>query len=238
MNTALTLSGLGSPQISLTDQARNTRDALLVEAGECQTVKDQLDADAAAELLKRLKGWTRQAEAGRATVKAPVLELSRKIDGLAAELVAPVEAQSHRISRMLGEWQAAERRKTEEALREQRRKEEELRQRAASQMAAAEIEADSTVQAEQRKAEIAEKYHQQVVEGRQALVASVAPRIAGTGVREDWKFEVTDVHALYQAHPQLVVLQPNTAAIRAIVKHTQQIPGLRIWKEASTIIRN
>jgi hypothetical protein len=238
VKAALTLSGLGSPQISLTDQARNTRDALLVEAGECQTVRDQLDADAAAELLKRIKSWTRQVESGRTTVKAPVLELSRRIDGLAAELVAQVETQSHRISRMLGEWQAAERRKAEDALRQQRRQEEELRQRAAAQMAVAEIETDSTEQAEHRKAEIAGQYHQQVAESRQALVASAAPRIAGTGVREDWKFEVTDIHALYQAHPQLVVLQPNNAAIRAIVKHNQQIPGLRIWKEASTIIRS
>ncbi len=238
MNTALTLSGLGSPQITLTNQARSTRDALLVEAGECQMLEDQLDADAAAELLKRLKGWTRQVEAGRTTVKAPVLELTRKIDGLAAELVAQVEAQSHRISRMLGEWQAAERRKADEALREQRRKEEELRQAAAAQMAAAEIETDSTAQAEQRKAEISQQYQQQVAEGRQAIVATAAPRIAGTGVREDWKFEVTDIRALYQAHPELVILEPNNAAIRAIVKHNRQIPGLRIWKEASTIIRD
>lgn len=237
MNTAITLSGLGSPQISLTDQARATRDALLVEARDCQTVGDQLDADAAAELLKRIKGWTRQVEAGRSTAKAPVLELSRRIDGLAADLVVPIDVHAQRISRMLGEWQAAERCKADEAFRQQRQQEEELRQKAAAQMAAAEIETDSSDQAEQRKAQIADAYHHQVTESRQALAASAAPRIAGTGVREDWKFEVTDIHALYRAHPELVVLQPNNAAIRAIVKHNQHIPGLRIWKEASTIIR-
>lgn len=237
MTAALTLSGLGSPQITLADQARVTRDELLGEAGECQTVKDQLDADAAAELLKRLKSWTRQVESGRTTVKAPVLAISRKIDGLAAELVSQVESHSHRISRMLGEWQATERRKAEEAFRQQRREEDELRQKAVAQMAAAETEAESTAQAEQRKAEIAGQYFQQVAEGRQAVMANTAPRITGTGVREDWKFEVIDIHALYRAHPELVVLQPNNAAIRAIVKHTQQIPGLRIW-QASTIIRS
>jgi hypothetical protein len=238
VTAALTLSGLGSPQISLTDQARNTRDSLLIEAGECQAVGDQLDADAAAELLKRLKGWSRQVEAGRTTVKAPVLELSRRIDSLAAELVAQVEAQANRISRMLGEWQAAERRKAEEAFWQQQRREVQLRQQAAAQMAAAEIESGNTAEAEHRKAEIADKYQLQVAEGRQALAATTAPRITGTGVREDWKYEVTDIQALHQAHPELVVLQPNNAAIRAIVKHNQHIPGLRIWKEATTIIRS
>lgn len=238
MNAVLTLTGLGSPEITLTAEARRTRDALLAEAGECTAVGDQLDADAAAAVLQRLKGWTRQIEAGRATAKAPVLALSRKIDGLAAELVAPVEAQSQRISRLLGEYQAEARRKAAEKLREHQRQEEALRRQAAAEMAAIEREASGSAEAEARKEAVVQQYQQQVAEGRQALIAAAPPRIAGTAVREDWKFEVTDIQALYRAHPQLVVLQPNHTAIRAIVKHNQNIPGLRVWKEASTIIRH
>jgi adenylylsulfate kinase-like enzyme len=46
---------------------------------------------------------------------------------------------------------------------------------------------------------------------------------------EDRKFS-EGIHAAVEAG--------YDAAIRAIVKHNQHIPGLRIWKEASTIIRN
>lgn len=237
MSGALTLTGLGNPEIQLTREARTIRDALLAEAAECLRVTDAFEAEVAADLLKRTKGWTRQIEAGRSAVKAPVLELSRRIDGLAKELVANVDAQAARISRILGEYQAEERRKAAEKLREQQRQEEALRRQAAAEKAAVEIQADSPQEAEAQKEAITRRYQEQVAEGRQALIAAAPPRIAGTGVREDWKFEVTDINELHRARPDLVVLQPNNAAIRAIIKHNQSIPGLRIWKEASTLIR-
>lgn len=78
---------------------------------------------------------------------------------------------------------------------------------------------------------------EKIVEVKQAAEATVAlSRPAGATVRETWCFEVTDIKALYAAAPYLVTLEPNGAAIRAAIKTNQNIPGLRVWKEAKSIV--
>ena len=78
-----------------------------------------------------------------------------------------------------------------------------------------------------------------IVETRKAIVSTVAPKAADTAVRVDVCFEVDDIVALYAARPELVTLEPNGAAIRAICKANPklQLPGLRHWTEAKTNIR-
>lgn len=69
-------------------------------------------------------------------------------------------------------------------------------------------------------------------------VATIAPtKPEGVAVRQSYKFEVTDIKALFKARPDLCVIEPNNAAIRAQIPHNQNIPGLRIWQEAKASIR-
>jgi len=46
-----------------------------------------------------------------------------------------------------------------------------------------------------------------------------------------------DITALHAARPELCLIEPNNAAIRAVVKTGAQIPGLRVWQEAGAIVR-
>jgi hypothetical protein len=73
-----------------------------------------------------------------------------------------------------------------------------------------------------------------------AVSLAAAHKIEGMALRHEMKFEVTDIHALFEALPGMVILSPNTAAIKAHLKTLPEgtsLPGVRHWKEAKTSIR-
>lgn len=227
---ALTLTGLGTPAVELTVEATEARDGLLREASRITTVADQIDADSAAMILRNMQSFLRTIEAGRKSVKQPVLDVGRQIDATAKELVQTLAVESDRISRLLGSYQAEQRRLADERIREERRRlEAEAKERAAA-IAAAETAEDrdkAKVEAQNALAE------------RQAALAEVTPpKIEGTSVRTTWCFEVVDIEHLYKCAPHLCIIEPNNAAIRAAIKNGKQFPGLRVWKEAKAVISN
>lgn len=227
---AMTLTGLGTPQVELTTEATEARDGLLREASKFRTVEDQIDADSAAAVLRDMQAFLRTIEAGRTSVKKPVLDVGRQIDDVARRLVARVKDESDRISRLLGSYQAEQRRLAEEQVRAERRRLEEEARKQAQAIAAAESEEEEQQAKEEAQRAIAE---------RQAALAEVTtPKIDGTSVRQPWCFEVVDIQTLYKAAPHLCTIVPNNAAIRAVIKSNQDIPGLRIWQEAKAIISN
>lgn len=239
MSTSITITGLQATQIEIAPEARELRDSLLAEIKGVASVADAFDADCAADVLKRAKELTRSIEASRTSVKAPVLELGRKIDALAKEITTELDAESARVSKVLGAYQLAEKQKAEAAERlardEARRLQAEAEQKAreAAKAAASDDEALAVA------SEIMDTAAAKIAETKQAIVSTVAPKAANTGVREDVVYEVTDIAALYAARPELVTLEPNGAAIRAICKANPklQLPGLRHWTEAKTFIR-
>ena len=239
MSTSITITGLQATEIAIAPEARELRDSLLAEIKGVTAVADAFDADVAADVLKRTKELTRSIEASRSSVKAPVLELGKKIDALAKEIVVELDTESARVSKVLGAYQLAERQKAEAAERlardEARRIQAEAEQKAREAAKAASSEADALAAA----SEIMDTAATKIAETKQAIVSTVAPKAANTGVREDVCFEVTDIVALYAARPELVTLEPNGSAIRAICKANPklQLPGLRHWTEAKTFIR-
>ena len=239
MSTSLTITGLQSAEISIAAEARELRDKLLVEIREVTSVSDAFDADVAADVLKRATQLSRGIEADRSTVKAPVLALGKKIDALAKEITAELDGEIGRVSRVLGAYQLAEKQKAEAADRlardEARRIQAEAEQNARKAAQAAPSDTEALAVA----SEIMDTAAAKIVETRKAIVSTVAPKAAGTAVREDVCFEVDDIVALYAARPELVNLEPNGTAIRAICKANPnlQLPGLRHWTEAKTNIR-
>lgn len=239
MSTTITVSGIGGTTISIAAGAAAQRDDILSQMRDVTAVSDAFDADTAASSLKLATVFTRQIEAGRTEAKAPVLALGKQIDALGKELAAEVELETTRISRLLGEYQAAERRKAEAAERlardEARRLQDDAERRAREAAKAAGSEAEALAAA----TEIMDTAAAKIVETKQAIVSTVAPKAAGTGVRENVCFEVSDLAALYAARPELVTLEPNGSAIRAICKANPnlKLPGLRHWTEAKSFIR-
>lgn len=125
-NDILKLAGIGETHLSATDSARTERDRLLELSSGVTTISSADEAEAAARAMRALKGFTRQIEDSRVTVKQPILDLGKRVDGLARELTSDLEAENTRLSRMLGAWQAEERRKEEEAQRKAREEEERI----------------------------------------------------------------------------------------------------------------
>lgn len=143
MNTTtelITLTGLDGALISATDNARARRDELIALAQRGTSIVNAESANRAAAVLVELKTFSREIEAARVDAKAPVLDLTRKIDALARDLTASVEAEADRVSKLLGAYQAEQNRLAEEQRRkvwvegERIRHAMELKERAAAEV--------------------------------------------------------------------------------------------------------
>lgn len=206
-----------SGEIQIAPDSELLKQELLEQAASVTGVSDELDADLAANALKSITEVLKDVEAARKTVKAPVLELSRKIDGVAKDFGAQLGNEKTRISKLLGTFEAEQRRKQKEAEREAARKEAERIEQANE-----DGDLDAAVD------DIAKI---------RTEAAQVAHRPSGTVVRETWKFELLDIQALHKAAPHLCKIEPNNVMIREAIKTNQNIPGLRVWKEAKTHIK-
>lgn len=235
MSTLLTVTGLQHAKLDLAPGATERRDQALSHAAMVATVGDAFEADLAAGTLREVTDLCREVETARATIKAPVLELGRKIDAIAKDFLAMLETEKTRIGRVLGEFQAAERAKAEEA---RRAAEAEARRKADEAARAARAAEQATDQAEAAAA--ARLAAQKEAEALAATIAAAEARPVvpeGTTTRKNWKYDITDIAALFKARPDLCLIEPNAAAIRAQIPHNQNIPGLRIWQEAKTTTR-
>lgn len=320
---------------SATEAARKLRDDLLAKARKGVAITTPEAAVKAAAFLKELTAFTRTIEDTRKVVKAPVLELSKKIDATASELVDPIEAEAKRIGNMLAQFQADQKKREEESRRlayeEQERirreaeeRERKIREEAAAKRRALNDERNAAIRAimpnttwseyadmtaetfaleiqivtkrkadqdrlaaeaakarsakakeeaerkqreaaeaeekrqreaadlaekqrlereareRQEAAERARQAEQTAARAAQTAIVAPAPKLTGVAMGSDLKFEVTDIHALFEALPGMVLLTPNNAAIKAHLKtlgEGQTLPGVRHWREAKTTVR-
>lgn len=234
----LSLTGLQGITIDTSQEAKAQRDSLLTLAKEVTAVTSAEEARIAAEVLKSLKSFTRTIEDTRSMVKAPVLELGKKVDGIAKEMTFALETEATRISRTIGTYQAEQQRKEEEARRKAREEEQRIIEETNRKLREAE-EASKTEASFAKKAEkIETKAFEQIAETRAAVV--VAEKPTGLATRTEVCFEVEDVVALYEANPAFVILSPNNAALKAALKALpadKHIPGVRHWREARSFVR-
>jgi hypothetical protein len=267
MNAELiTTDGEGLPTPYATQTASERRDSVLALARRGTTISNATSAATAADVLRECKGFERDIEDARKAAKEGPLELCRKIDALAKSLTAEVEHESARISALLGAWQKEQKRIADEAARIAREKEQALireaedkaaaeRERIAAERAALaamaaqasnELEAAGVqAQVDALNAEAAEASARHVAATEQKViemrVAAAGKSIVtpGLSARTEIKFEITDIVALYEAAPFLVILTPNTAALKAAIKGLtagQSLPGVRHWTEARAIV--
>lgn len=240
MSDALVITpNLGDAQVTAANAARAERDELLKHAAAVTTVIDRLDADHATNVLRALTAFSKRIEAARTEAKAPALDIGRRIDALAKELAHAVTTEAARVSRIVGAFEAEERRKAELVRYEAEREASRLALEAEAKANQARRQAGNDLDGDRAADAIREQAVEQIVAVRQAAAVAVAPKQAGTAVREDVVFEVTDIRALYAAHPELVNLEPNGTAIRAILRNAPnlQVPGLRHWREAKLNVR-
>ena len=235
MSAPLTLTGIQSADIDIRPDAFASRDAALNAARLIQTVTDSLDAEWAAEALKAVTALARDVEACRTEIKAPVLSISRRIDETAKTFVADLLVERDRLNRLLGEYQLAERNKADSARREAQAEADRLAREAAQAARLAE-RATNDGQAEQAQ-QVAAAAEVAAVQARVAVAEIKPVNPDGVLLRLNWKYEVTDIKELWKARPDLCLIEPNAAAIRAQIPHNQSIPGLRVWSEAKASVK-
>jgi hypothetical protein len=223
---------LPSPQIELSPAAFNARTLALEASGRIKAIASVADLDAAASALTKLKALTRSVEDSRKEVKAPVLEVGRRIDAVAKDYLTSLESEAKRLSVIVGSYQEAQRRKAEKEREEAAKAQADAIAEMNAKQAVAVANGDEEA-ADAARAEAADK----IAASQLAAMNAEGPRPEGITSRTSWKFEVVDITALYAARPELCVITPNNAAIRAVVKMGAKIPGLRVWQEAAAIVR-
>lgn len=228
------VGSLPKPSIQIAPAAFEARRVALEAAGGCQEIGSVQDLEAAAAALTQVKALARSVEDSRKEVKNPVLEIGRQIDAVAKDYMSPLETEAKRLSAMVGSYQEAQRRKAEKEREEAARIQAEAVAEMARKQAEAVAQGDEAA-ADAARAEAADK----IAEAQIALANAEGPKPDGIVTKTSWKFEVTDIAALHAARPELVVLSPNNAAIRAVVKASngKPLPGVRCWQEAGAIVR-
>lgn len=237
----LVAAGLDQAALSVSPSAFETRDELALEAAAIGVITTQEEANKAADCLKRISAFLSAIEASRVDVKAPVLDLGKRIDALAKELTVFLEEKKRAVSRLLGTYQEEQRRLADEAARKAREEEQRILREAEQKKMDAELAVSMgespAGRLEKKLDRIDAKAFEQVAVTR-ANVPTYQPA-AGTATRTLVEFEVEDIAALYAARPDLVKLEPNKAAIKAIITANSGIvlPGVRHWRSAATVVR-
>lgn len=239
MSEYLTITGLEGTALASTQEARAKRNELLVLARKGNAIVSQESAEKAGAILREIKGFTRMVEDARKDVKAPVIDLGKKIDGLASELTGELESEATRISRLLGAYQAEQNRLIEQARREAWEKERLIREEADRKMREAEEHSRTQESLEKKQDKIEAQTAKAIVAVRNEALENIPAKPTGIATRSDIKFTVEDIQALYDAAPTLVILSPNNPAIKAVLKQNpnKTLPGVKHWVEQSSIVR-
>lgn len=218
-----------------------------VKAPVIQLGKD-VDA-AAAELVRELEA--EKVRIGGLIAQFQAAERAREEEArrkAAEEQARIIREQQERERKAREEAEAAERarREAEEKARREAAELEAKAARARSAERQAELqaqaearrkaEAEAAAKAAQARAAAEAKAEQERIEAQKALAATntavsmaTPTKIAGVSLRKDVEFEVTDIVALYDALPGMVLLTPNKAAIKAHLKtlpEGQTLPGV------------
>jgi hypothetical protein len=114
----ITVPGLAEATVTIDASAYKRRADIIESANFCPPAV--VDADTQAEVTNVLRDIARllkETEDGRKAVKAPVLDLGKRIDATAAEFVQTLEAQKARLNGMLVAYETEQRRIAIEAER-------------------------------------------------------------------------------------------------------------------------
>ena len=112
--TALAILGDGY-QIQITPEAEKQKTTILTAARAVVAVTDTDSCDIAQSRLRSLASVRTAVESSRKIVKAPVIDLGKKIDGIAADFVADVVAEEARLSGLVTEYAREQQRIQREA---------------------------------------------------------------------------------------------------------------------------
>jgi hypothetical protein len=238
------IEGIEETKVVIPNYAIQVRDNALQSALSILEVKTPDQQDMAVMCMKSLKTIMNDMENSRKQVKKPVLDMGKKIDSMAEEFIEEVNDHHNRISMLVTSFQEQERRKSELIRQEQERirmeaiqKAEDAKKTLEAKMLAAKTDS-AKAKVMDKILNVDEAAREQILESHKAQIEAAPAKSSGLVFKDDWKFEVTDINALFAAHPDCVKLEPENMMIRARIKQgMRECPGLRIYNEKKTFTR-
>ncbi|AKA60286.1 hypothetical protein P8625_35 [Verrucomicrobia phage P8625] len=223
MSNLITLPDIYETEIEIIAEAFELKANAIRESEQITSVEDGFEASQAADVMATLKQLEKGITDAHKESKAPVLRIARHIDGLKRDYLSDIESERLRLSRMLGTYQAAEREKQRKAEEEARRKEREAIE------AEKQKQLDAMVSNDEQALKASDEAIERVRRESAAEIASQHSAVKGVRVRTSIKFEIEDVATLQKHRPDL--FSPDESKIRAALKITQSISGLKVWEE-------
>jgi hypothetical protein len=242
MTTELIHVELTGTSILTTDEAKEIASNLHTELAALTLVNSPATQAAATDKARNAQSFLKRLEADRKAVKAPVLELGRKIDTLADDLAAPVKTEMNRVGALVAKFQTAE-----AARVEAERRDREAKERAAMQAKfeadrlAREAEAKLTNEADLQKAIEAEeeaKRKESLMYAELTKPQPVAVKAVGSATTPVLRYEVLDIKVAFAAAPHLFSVEIKPSAVNATCNADTVIPGMRFWSELTTSFRS
>jgi hypothetical protein len=248
MSKLILATGAENISITVTPEFSRARETALDKTALVINVEDDQSAASAIEAAQVAKGLIKAIETQRVEIKAPFLKAGKDIDEAARVATSQLYSEVKRIESLVGSHEqrkrdairaeqqriATENAAREQAAREARQKAEEAAKKAAeAKSAAAKKKAEAEAVAASRAALAAEVAAAEVEEAPED-----AKGIEGAAVTETFGVEITDIAALYKAHPNAVKLEPRLSVINDMIKAgIRDIPGVKLTPVAKVAAR-
>ena len=220
MNDLITQPKINGVAIEIVAEAEQMKIEALMSSKGIGSVTDGFEATIAAKAQSALRNLIKGIEESRKVAKSPVLDIGREIDGIAKDYIDEVKDEELRIAKLLGAFQKVERDKKIEAERQARVEEQKILVKATQDA----LETGQDIQQH-------DNAMQKIVALRQQAAAK-HEAVAGVKVRTITKFEIVDEAKTFKARPDLFSLDDKK--IRAALKLTTTIPGLKVWDESKS----
>lgn len=248
----LAITNLESVQITVTAQATMVREKALAIARDVVTVQDDITQVQAVNALQEIALLKKTIEESRKAVKAPCLDLGKRIDDTAKSFLELVLQEEERIKGMLSMYQLST---TGVVTEVERNRQEELgsidtrivdievqlqnvRQSLEENLTKAKTAAQKNKIAKEASEMLNALEDQKLELMRERKKLEDPLKVAkpkGVSMGRDWEIQVTDIHALYAFNPRLVRMEPDLPKIKGLLKlGKKKIPGLE-FKETTAI---
>jgi hypothetical protein len=217
-DSVIILRGFGGVP-ELTPDAIELKREALAAAKPVKKVENEADLKIAVSAMRQLAAIRKGVEATRKAVKAPVIELGKKIDTVASDFVTDTDREETRIQGLVNHFQRKqldEQRKEQQRLeaqqREAQRLEEEARKKREEAAAAVEPAAreQATKEAESLGANALDLALSAELSG--GAVAVAKPK--GLVVKSRLNFKITNPIVFCQAFPEFFRWHPDTETLK------------------------
>ena len=185
------------------------------KTAESISIVDDEEEAMAVDYLSRVKSFQKETEAARITHVDPFNQLVKRVNGVFKPIATSLENAEKTIKDKV-KFYRTEKERIRQAEEARRLKEYEDKAMADREAARAKGEIAPIVAPPPAILPAAQTTHGEVG-------AATASKF--------WNFEVTDIHALYTARPDLVTLEVKKRETLVAIGKTQTIPGLRIFED-------